>query len=175
MRLTFGLFEIIFLPENCSHGQRHGGSKAVIFCKLEKGRDSLTVLNKLYNFDFKVYTTISGCSIHYSHIIQAIAAKQSLRGSIFPPPQNSPATQIVQLKAQDNDTGRNGLLTYSILNGQGLKFRINETTGILYSTAPFDYEEELTEYQVCFRFFYIFFIQNSLSFSWKTGDTCAFV
>ncbi|NXR33017.1 PCD23 protein, partial [Zosterops hypoxanthus] len=63
-------------------------------------------------------------------------------------PENSPATQIVQLKAQDNDTGRNGLLMYSILNGQGLKFRINETTGILYSTAPFDYEEELTEYQV---------------------------
>ncbi|NWT67954.1 PCD23 protein, partial [Prunella himalayana] len=63
-------------------------------------------------------------------------------------PEHSPATQIVQLKAQDNDTGRNGLLTYGILNGQGLKFRINETTGILYSTAPFDYEEEPTEYQV---------------------------
>ncbi|NXX25977.1 FAT3 protein, partial [Nicator chloris] len=63
-------------------------------------------------------------------------------------PENSPATQIVQLKAQDNDTGRNGFLTYGILNGHGLKFRINETTGILYSTAPFDYEEEPTEYQV---------------------------
>ncbi|KAI1240359.1 hypothetical protein IHE44_0008776 [Lamprotornis superbus] len=63
-------------------------------------------------------------------------------------PEHSPATQIVQLKAQDNDTGRNGLLTYGILNGDGLKFRINETTGILYSTAPFDYEEEPTEYQV---------------------------
>ncbi|KAL9863596.1 protocadherin Fat 4-like [Geothlypis trichas] len=63
-------------------------------------------------------------------------------------PEHSPATQIVQLKAQDSDTGRNGFLTYGILNGQGLKFRINETTGILYSTAPFDYEEEPTEYQV---------------------------
>ncbi|NWZ83283.1 FAT2 protein, partial [Poecile atricapillus] len=63
-------------------------------------------------------------------------------------PENSPATQIVQLKAQDNDTGRNGFLTYGILNGQGLKFKINETTGILYSTSPFDYEEEPTEYQV---------------------------
>ncbi|XP_059699426.1 protocadherin Fat 4-like [Haemorhous mexicanus] len=63
-------------------------------------------------------------------------------------PEHSPATQIVQLKAQDNDTGRNGFLTYGILNAQGLKFRINETTGILYSTAPFDYEEEPTEYQV---------------------------
>ncbi|XP_017600750.1 PREDICTED: protocadherin Fat 4 [Corvus brachyrhynchos] len=62
--------------------------------------------------------------------------------------ENLPATQIVQLKAQDNDTGRNGFLTYGILNGHGLKFWINETTGILYSTAPFDYEEEPTEYQV---------------------------
>ncbi|NXA04376.1 PCD16 protein, partial [Sapayoa aenigma] len=62
--------------------------------------------------------------------------------------ENLPATQIVQLKAQDNDTGRNGFLTYGILNGHGLKFRINETTGILYSNATFDYEEEPTEYQV---------------------------
>lgn len=111
------------------------------------------MLNKLYNFDFKVQTTVSGCSICCFHIMQAIAAKLSLRASIFLPPQNSPATQIVQLEAQDNDTGRNGFLTYGILNGHGLKFRINETTGILYSTAPFDYEEEPTEYQVCFRFF----------------------
>lgn len=80
-------------------------------------------------------------------------SKAVSRASIFLPPQNSPATQIVQLKAQDNDTGRNGFLTYGILNGQELKFSINETTGILYSTAPFDYEEEPTEYQVCFRFF----------------------
>ncbi|XP_010288229.1 PREDICTED: protocadherin Fat 4-like, partial [Phaethon lepturus] len=61
--------------------------------------------------------------------------------------ENSPATQIVQLKAQDNDTGRNGFLTYGILSGNGLKFRIDEATGILYSTASFDYEEEPTEYQ----------------------------
>ncbi|NXM01763.1 FAT3 protein, partial [Tyrannus savana] len=63
-------------------------------------------------------------------------------------PENLAATQIVQLKAQDNDTGRNGLLTYGILNGHGLKFRINETTGVLYSNTAFDYEEEPTEYQV---------------------------
>ncbi|XP_008939523.1 PREDICTED: protocadherin Fat 4-like, partial [Merops nubicus] len=62
--------------------------------------------------------------------------------------ENLPATPIVQLKAQDNDTGRNGLLTYGILNGASLKFRIDEATGILYSTASFDYEEEPTEYQV---------------------------
>ncbi|NXW49118.1 FAT3 protein, partial [Nyctiprogne leucopyga] len=63
-------------------------------------------------------------------------------------PQNLPATQIVQLKAHDNDTGRNGFLTYGILSGHRLKFGIEEATGILYSTAPFDYEEEPTEYQV---------------------------
>ncbi|NXC27366.1 FAT3 protein, partial [Campylorhamphus procurvoides] len=62
--------------------------------------------------------------------------------------ENSSATQIVQLKAQDKDTGRNGFLTYGILNGHGLKFRINETTGVLYSNTTFDYEEEPTEYQV---------------------------
>ncbi|XP_075004052.1 protocadherin Fat 4-like [Calonectris borealis] len=62
--------------------------------------------------------------------------------------ENLPATQIVQLKAQDNDTGRNGFLTYGILSGDGLKFRIDEATGILYSTVSFDYEEEPTEYQV---------------------------
>ncbi|XP_017677245.1 PREDICTED: protocadherin Fat 4-like [Lepidothrix coronata] len=62
--------------------------------------------------------------------------------------ENLTATEIVQLKAQDNDTGRNGLLTYGILNGHGLKFRINETTGVLYSNTTFDYEEEPTEYQV---------------------------
>ncbi|NXI74049.1 PCDL protein, partial [Anseranas semipalmata] len=62
--------------------------------------------------------------------------------------ENLPATQIVHLKAQDNDTGRNGFLTYGILSGDRLKFRIDEATGILYSTASFDYEEEPTEYQV---------------------------
>ncbi|XP_075606136.1 protocadherin Fat 4 [Balearica regulorum gibbericeps] len=73
---------------------------------------------------------------------------------VFPSPlleqrlkENLPATQIVQLKAQDNDTGRNGILTYGILSG-GPKFRIDEATGILYSTVSFDYEEEPTEYQV---------------------------
>ncbi|NWW53582.1 PCD23 protein, partial [Pedionomus torquatus] len=62
--------------------------------------------------------------------------------------EHLPPTQIVQLKAQDNDTGRNGLLKYGILSGDRLKFRIDEATGILYSTASFDYEEEPTEYQV---------------------------
>ncbi|XP_010573137.1 PREDICTED: protocadherin Fat 4-like [Haliaeetus leucocephalus] len=62
--------------------------------------------------------------------------------------ENLPATQIVQLKAQDSDTGSNGLLTYGILSGDRLKFRIDEATGILYSTTSFDYEEEPTEYQV---------------------------
>ncbi|NXP09912.1 PCDL protein, partial [Thinocorus orbignyianus] len=62
--------------------------------------------------------------------------------------ENLLPTQIVQLQAQDNDTGRNGLLTYGILSGDRLKFRIDEATGILYSTTSFDYEEEPTEYQV---------------------------
>ncbi|NXT78942.1 FAT4 protein, partial [Zapornia atra] len=59
-----------------------------------------------------------------------------------------PAAQIVQLNAQDNDTGQNGVLTYGILSGDRQKFRIDEETGILYSTVSFDYEEDPTEYQV---------------------------
>ncbi|XP_021248692.1 protocadherin Fat 4-like isoform X2 [Numida meleagris] len=62
--------------------------------------------------------------------------------------ENLPATQIVQLIAQDNDTGRNGVLTYGILSGDGTKFSIDAATGILSSTVSFDYEEEPTEYQV---------------------------
>ncbi|NXN54419.1 PCD23 protein, partial [Rynchops niger] len=62
--------------------------------------------------------------------------------------ENLPPTQLVQLKAQDNDTGRNGFLTYGILSGDRLKFRIDEATGILYSIASFDYEEEPREYQI---------------------------
>ncbi|NXI44688.1 PCDL protein, partial [Galbula dea] len=74
---------------------------------------------------------------------------------VFPSPvleerleENLPATEIVQLNAQDDDTGRNGLLTYGIFSGDKLKFRIDETSGILYSTVTFDYEEEPTEYQI---------------------------
>ncbi|NWI23472.1 CELR3 protein, partial [Sula dactylatra] len=62
--------------------------------------------------------------------------------------ENSLATQIIQLQAQDRDTGRNGFLRYGILSGDTLKFRTDEATGNLYSTASFDYEEEPTEYQV---------------------------
>ncbi|OXB76137.1 UNVERIFIED_CONTAM: hypothetical protein H355_005348 [Colinus virginianus] len=62
--------------------------------------------------------------------------------------ENLPATQIVQLIAQDNDTGRNGVITYGILSGDGTKFRIDEATGMLYSTVSFDYEEDPIEYQV---------------------------
>ncbi|KFP33983.1 Cadherin-related tumor suppressor, partial [Colius striatus] len=61
--------------------------------------------------------------------------------------ENLPATQIVQLKAQDDDKGRNGLLRYGILS-EGALFSIDEETGILSSTVPFDYEEEPTEYQI---------------------------
>ncbi|NXX83201.1 PCDL protein, partial [Urocolius indicus] len=61
--------------------------------------------------------------------------------------ENLPATQIVQLKAQDDDTGRNGLLRYGILS-EGALFSIDEETGILYSAVSFDYEDEPTEYQI---------------------------
>lgn len=85
-------------------------------------------------------------SVSPLHMFQEIAAKQSLWEPQFVFHwQNLPATQIVHLIARDNDTGRNGDLTYGILSGDGTKFRIDESTGILYSTVSFDYEEEPTE------------------------------
>ncbi|XP_030052038.1 protocadherin Fat 4 isoform X2 [Microcaecilia unicolor] len=56
--------------------------------------------------------------------------------------------QIVQLKALDNDTGRNGFLTYGIQSGDAEKFRINATNGIVYADISFDYEEGPPEYQI---------------------------
>ncbi|XP_072783487.1 protocadherin Fat 4 isoform X1 [Taeniopygia guttata] len=106
--------------------------------------------------NFKVRATDSSNAVIFNEVeVKVEVIDENNFPPVFPSslleerlPEHSPATQIVQLKAQDNDTGRNGFLTYGILNGHRLKFRINETTGILYSTAPFDYEEEPTEYQV---------------------------
>ncbi|XP_009951759.1 PREDICTED: protocadherin Fat 4-like, partial [Leptosomus discolor] len=110
--------------------------------------------------DFPVIFSVRATdSSHASIFNEAFVNVEVIDENDFPPvfpyslleerlEENLPATQIIQLKAQDNDTGRNGLLTYGILSGDRLKFRIDEATGILYSTASFDYEEEPTEYQV---------------------------
>ncbi|XP_075451052.1 cadherin-23-like [Ascaphus truei] len=57
-------------------------------------------------------------------------------------------TFIAQLQAYDSDTGRNGLLTYSILNGNAGKFSINAVNGKLYAETSFDFEEGPIEYQM---------------------------
>ncbi|XP_028927738.1 protocadherin Fat 4-like isoform X2 [Ornithorhynchus anatinus] len=62
--------------------------------------------------------------------------------------ENTAPTEIIHLKAQDNDSGSNGLLTYGILSGDRQKFKINATTGMLSSIVSFDYEEGHNEYQI---------------------------
>ncbi|NWR55609.1 PCDL protein, partial [Bucorvus abyssinicus] len=110
--------------------------------------------------DFPVVFSVRATDSSNAHIFnEASVMVEVIDENDFPPffpsslleerlEENLPAAQIVQLKAQDNDTGRNGLLTYGILSGDELKFRIDNATGVLYSTASFDYEEEPTEYQV---------------------------
>ncbi|NXL37823.1 PCD23 protein, partial [Glaucidium brasilianum] len=110
--------------------------------------------------DFPVIFDVRAADSSHANIFNDVSVNvQVIDENDFPPvfpfslletrlEENLPATPIVHLKAQDNDTGRNGFLTYGILGGNGLKFRIDEATGILYSTASFDYEEEPTEYQV---------------------------
>ncbi|KFP80959.1 Protocadherin Fat 2, partial [Apaloderma vittatum] len=110
--------------------------------------------------DFPIIFNVRATDSSHAGIFNEVSVKvEVIDENDFPPvfpsslveatlKENLSATPIVQLKAQDNDTGSNGLLTYGILNGGGLKFRIDEATGTLYSTAPFDYEEEPTEYQV---------------------------
>ncbi|XP_009706137.1 PREDICTED: protocadherin Fat 4-like, partial [Cariama cristata] len=110
--------------------------------------------------DFPVIFSVRATDSSNANIYNKVSVKvEVIDENDFPPvfpsslleerlEENLPATRIVQLKALDNDTGRNGFLTYGILSGDRLKFRIDEATGILYSTVSFDYEEEPTEYQV---------------------------
>ncbi|KFV57547.1 Protocadherin-23, partial [Gavia stellata] len=110
--------------------------------------------------DFPVVFSVRATDSSDASIFNEVAVKvEVIDENDFPPvfpsslveerlEENLPPTDIVQLKAQDSDTGRNGFVTYGILSGDRLKFRIDEATGILYSTASFDYEEEPTEYQV---------------------------
>ncbi|KFR16957.1 Protocadherin Fat 2, partial [Opisthocomus hoazin] len=54
--------------------------------------------------------------------------------------------RITKISPQNNNN--NLFLTYGILSGDRLIFRIDEATRILYSTASFDYEDDPTEYQI---------------------------
>ncbi|NWX92061.1 PCDL protein, partial [Nothoprocta ornata] len=117
-------------------------------------RKNLTVEH--FPVSFKVQATDSSNSNIYNQVsVNVEIIDENDFAPVFPLSvveekleENLPATQIVQLKAQDNDAGRNGFLTYGILSGDSLKFRIDEATGILYSITSFDYEEEPTEYQI---------------------------
>uniref|UniRef100_H3A003 Cadherin domain-containing protein n=1 Tax=Latimeria chalumnae TaxID=7897 RepID=H3A003_LATCH len=56
--------------------------------------------------------------------------------------------RIVQLSATDKETGRNGDITYGLVNGAERRFRINPSDGVLYADVSFDYENGTTEYQI---------------------------
>ncbi|XP_010223947.1 PREDICTED: protocadherin Fat 4-like, partial [Tinamus guttatus] len=117
-------------------------------------RKNLTVEHFPVYLDVQA-TDSSNSNIHNQVLVNIEVIDENDFAPVFPSSlveenleENLPATQIVQLKAQDNDAGRNGFLTYGILSGDSLKFGIEEATGILYSITSFDYEEEATEYQI---------------------------
>ncbi|CAH2253631.1 protocadherin Fat 4-like isoform X1 [Pelobates cultripes] len=55
---------------------------------------------------------------------------------------------ITQLWVFHNDTGRDGMITYSILSGDKEDFSINASNGKLYAEAMFDFEKGPIEYQI---------------------------
>ncbi|XP_071996671.1 protocadherin Fat 4-like isoform X3 [Engystomops pustulosus] len=57
-------------------------------------------------------------------------------------------TFIAQVQAEDEDLGRNGILTYSILSNHSHPFTIDATNGTLFTNVPFDYETGPHEFQV---------------------------
>ncbi|XP_073528422.1 protocadherin Fat 4-like isoform X10 [Phyllobates terribilis] len=62
--------------------------------------------------------------------------------------EQSVPTFIAQVKATDNDPGKNGILTYSILNSQNHLFSIDATNGMVFATTTFDYENGTHEFEV---------------------------
>ncbi|KAG8182639.1 hypothetical protein JTE90_018475 [Oedothorax gibbosus] len=62
--------------------------------------------------------------------------------------ENEPqGTYVTQLIALDADSARNSIIEYSIPEGDHSYFKIDSKTGVLTSSAPFDFEEK-TKYSV---------------------------
>ncbi|KAM3930878.1 protocadherin Fat 4-like [Leptodactylus fuscus] len=57
-------------------------------------------------------------------------------------------TFIAQVQAIDKDPGRNGILTYSILNNHSNSFTIDATNGKVFAAKSFDFENGPHEFQV---------------------------
>ncbi|XP_069624991.1 protocadherin Fat 4-like isoform X2 [Ranitomeya imitator] len=61
--------------------------------------------------------------------------------------EQSVPTFIAQVQATDNDPGKNGFLTYSILN-QNHFFTIDATNGMVFATTTFDFENGTHEFEI---------------------------
>uniref|UniRef100_A0A1A9W0E4 Cadherin-related tumor suppressor n=1 Tax=Glossina brevipalpis TaxID=37001 RepID=A0A1A9W0E4_9MUSC len=60
----------------------------------------------------------------------------------FIPENRPPHTPIFKASATDRDSPKNAMIRYSVVSGSGKGlFIINSNTGIIYSSASFDYEE----------------------------------
>ncbi|XP_066451831.1 protocadherin Fat 4-like [Eleutherodactylus coqui] len=62
--------------------------------------------------------------------------------------EQSTPTFIVQVQAADDDPGRNGILTYSILNNHSHTFTIDATNGKVSAATTFDFENGPHEFQI---------------------------
>ncbi|XP_077138841.1 protocadherin Fat 4-like isoform X3 [Ranitomeya variabilis] len=62
--------------------------------------------------------------------------------------EQSVPTFIAQVQATDNDPGKNGFLTYSILNSQNHLFSIDATNGMVFATTTFDFENGTHEFEI---------------------------
>ncbi|XP_056419607.1 protocadherin Fat 4-like [Hyla sarda] len=57
-------------------------------------------------------------------------------------------TFVAQVQATDQDAGRDGIVTYSILNSHSTLFSIDDTNGKVVAAKPFDFENGTHEFQV---------------------------
>ena len=60
----------------------------------------------------------------------------------------APGSFVTQCNATDADAGANAQITYHILEGAANKFDINNTTGVITTTAQLDRETGVTNYMV---------------------------
>lgn len=66
--------------------------------------------------------------------------------------ENQPAgTHVVKITASDSDSGKNGFLTFNIVNSQFVPFEIDPLSGIVRTTQPLDFETMKRDYLLTVR------------------------
>ncbi|XP_053568619.1 protocadherin Fat 4-like [Bombina bombina] len=116
------------------------------------------VLNTLdFPIDLRVRVTDStNLNIFSEALVHVTVIDDNKFAPVFPAPvmevklkEEQPYPLLItQLHAVDNDTGKNGRLTYKILNGNFDKFKINALNGKLFAERKFDFENDPKEYQI---------------------------